>query len=175
MAIQGMIRIGQVLKPQGIDGLVKVKAETDDPGRFLALSEVWLDDAGDKPPVPVSEVAVRDGMVFLRLNGAGDRNTAEAQRGLVLFVPRQLAVDLPPDTNFIVDLIGLNVKGHRGQAYGKLIDVLQPGAQDVYCIKGAQGTIMVPALKKLVLSVDLSEGAMTLDEDVFAEVAVLDD
>lgn len=36
------ILIGQVLRPQGVEGLVKVRPDTDDPNRFLALTHIFL-------------------------------------------------------------------------------------------------------------------------------------
>jgi len=36
------ILIGQVLRPQGIKGQVKVRPDTDDPERFLDLETVYL-------------------------------------------------------------------------------------------------------------------------------------
>ena len=43
--------IGQVLRPQGVRGQVKVRPDTDDPGRFLALKEVYLFKGGQYIPV----------------------------------------------------------------------------------------------------------------------------
>ena len=52
---------------------------------------------------------------------------------------------------------------------------MQPGGNDVYVFKGRKGEVLVPALKSVVVKVDLNEGVMLLDADRMAEVAVYDE
>ena len=44
--------IGEVLKPQGIRGEVKVKPVTCDPERFYDLEQVFFEKNGQYEPVP---------------------------------------------------------------------------------------------------------------------------
>ena len=72
---------------------------------------------------------------------------------------RDQAVELGPDENFIVDLIGLSVVTDEGEELGTLTDVILTGANDVYEVTTARGKkILLPAIKQCVLSVDLDEG-----------------
>ena len=72
--------IGQVLRPQGIKGQVKVRPDTDDPERFLDLETVYLKKGEAYEPVPVDEISVREDGVYLRLANAQSRDEAEKQR-----------------------------------------------------------------------------------------------
>ena len=63
----------------------------------------------------------------------------------------------------------------QGSSIGTVKEVLQPGAQDVYVIATDKGRMMIPALKRVVLTVDVQKRLVVLDESVLAEVAVLDD
>jgi 16S rRNA processing protein RimM len=46
---------------------------------------------------------------------------------------------------------------------GKLVDVLQTGSNDVYGTREAKGReILIPALKDVILTVDLEGGVMTV-------------
>ena len=56
-----------------------------------------------------------------------------------------------------------------------MVDVLQPGAADVYVFRGPMGEVLVPALKSVVLSVDVGAGTMLLSAQKLAEVAVFDE
>ena len=93
--------IGQVLRPQGIRGQVKVRPDTDDPGRFEELEFVYLKKDNEYVRAAVEDVSVRDDGVYLRLDGAKDRDEAEKQRGLMLYVDRAHAVQLSEDETFI--------------------------------------------------------------------------
>lgn len=166
--------IGQVLRPQGIKGQVKVRPDTDDPERFLDLNSVFL-KAGDAfQEVPVEEVSIRPDGVYLRLNGAPDRDAAERQRGLMLYIDRAHAVALEENENFICDLIGCRVVDLQGNELGSIRDVLQPGGNDVYVIKTPRGEMLLPALRHVIPTVDVKNGLVTVDEKRLPEVAVCD-
>ena len=62
-----------------------------------------------------------------------------------------------------------------GRDLGKIVDVLQPGGNDVYVFKGPLGEVLVPALKSVVQAVDLEAGVMRLDGKRLDEVAVFDE
>jgi 16S rRNA processing protein RimM len=62
---------------------------------------------------------------------------------------------------FIVDLIGLEVIDHEsGKVYGKVSDVINRGASDIYVVKTESGERMMPAVDEFVVSVDLDEGVL---------------
>ena len=166
--------IGQVLRPQGIKGQVKVRPDTDDPGRFEDLETVYLRKGEAYEAVTVDEVSVREDGVYLRLNGVQDRDAAEKQRNLMLYVDRAHAVELGEDETFICDLIGCKVIDLQGNELGTVKDVLQPGGNDVYVIKTPKGKMLLPALKHVIPAVDVKNGTMTVDEKRLPEVAVCD-
>ncbi|MBR3016585.1 MAG: 16S rRNA processing protein RimM [Clostridia bacterium] len=166
--------IGQVLRPQGIKGLVKVRPDTDDPGRFEELDSVFLKKGSAYERADVEEVSVRDDGVYLRLNGAQTRDEAEKQRDLMLYVDRAHAVTLAENETFICDLIGCRVVDSKGTELGKVTDVLQPGGNDVYVIKTPKGEMLLPALKHVIPTVDVEKGVVLVDEKRLPEVAVCD-
>ena len=166
------ILIGQVLRPQGIKGLVKVRPDTDDPGRFEELTQVYLKKKEEYTAVPVSDVSVREDGVYLRLGSAQTRDEAEKQRDLLLYIDRAHAVALSEDEAFICDLIGCRAVDTKGNEIGTLTDVLQPGGNDVYVIKTPKGEMLLPALKHVIPAVDVKNGVITVDEARLPEVAV---
>ena len=168
------LMVGVVAKAQGILGEVKIKPLTDDPDRFAVLSEVLVKRGNALEPVSLSFVRVHQGFVYAHLDGATTRNQAEAQRGWKLYVDRQHAVPLPEDHHFIVDLVGCHVQDTQGRELGTLTEVLQPGANDVYVVKG-QRNLMVPVLKRVIRSVDVDQRLIVLDAQVLPEVAVFED
>lgn len=164
--------IGEVLRPQGIKGLVKLRPHTDDPERFIDLSQIYVKTANQYQAVPVEEISVREDGVYLRLNGARDRNEAEKQRGLMLYIDRAHARPLAENETFICDLIGCAVADRQGNRLGTIKDVLQPGGNDVYVIDTPKGEMLLPALKFVVPAVDPANGLVTVDETRLPEVAV---
>ena len=59
-----------------------------------------------------------------------------------------------------------------GICYGKLTDVLETGANDVYEIE--KGKLMVPALKKLISEVDTEQKRIVFHAEVLKEVGLFE-
>ena len=63
----------------------------------------------------------------------------------------------------MADLIGLNVVLEDGSEYGRLVDVMETGANDVYVVERHDGReILVPAIKQCILDTDIEKGVMKI-------------
>jgi len=167
------LAVGEIARPQGLRGEIKIKPLTDNPERFFDLKRVRLGE--DTPMRALRCLRVQEGSVYAKLEGVYSREAAEALRGTLLYIRREDAVPLPPDANFICDLIGCEAVDTEGRARGVLTDVLQPGGADVYVFRGPEGEMLLPALKKTVLSVDVAAKKIVLDADYVRETAVFSD
>ena len=169
------LMIGEITKPQGVRGEVKVRPCTCDPERFEGLETVYVEKNGGYAPLSITVNRLGDDAVFMNVRGVCDRDAAEKLRGTKLYIDRAHAVALDEDTNFLADLIGLRGLTDDGRDLGTLRDVLQPGGNDVYVFQGPLGEVLVPALKSVVAKVDLQAGEMLLDGARLDEVAVFDE
>lgn len=173
--MQEYLLIGEITKPQGVQGELKLRPITCDPSRFENMDYAFLKEGEGYRRVNISVRRAGADAVFLRMEGVNTRNDAEEMRGTLLYIDRAHAVELDEDSTFICDLMGLKGVLTDGVEIGKIIDVMQPGGNDVYVFKGKRGEVLVPALKSVVVKVDLAAGEMLLDADRMAEVAVYDD
>ena len=164
------IRIGTIVKPQGIRGEVKVQPLTDSLNRFLELKEVFVEQNGRKTPVRVMGARVGADAAYLLLERVYDRNAAEALRGCPLWVDRRNAAKLPEGRYFIVDLIGAAVQDRIGRRIGTLREVLQPGANDVFVVSTeAGGELLIPFVDAFVDTVDAANRCITVNAAMLAE------
>ena len=173
--MQDYLLIGEITKPQGVQGELKVRPITCDPYRFEGMKYVYVKDGEAYKKVSIAVRRVGEDAIFLRMEGVETRNDAETMRGTQLFIDRANAVELDEDSTFICDLMGLKGMLTDGSEIGKIVDVMQPGGNDVYVFKGKKGEVLVPALKSVVVKVDLAAGEMLLDSQRMAEVAVYDE
>ncbi|MBR2923643.1 MAG: 16S rRNA processing protein RimM [Clostridia bacterium] len=169
---QEHLLIGEITKPQGIRGEVKVRHYTDDPDRFYDLEAVLVPDGKGWREIAVENARVNGDDVFLMLEGVADRNEAEKLRGLKLYVDRAHARELAEDEVFIVDIIGLPAFDTKGNPIGTLTEVLTPGGVDVFVFKTPKGTLMTPGLKDVLQEVNVDEGRIVLNEVRLAEVGI---
>lgn len=173
--LEGYLSIGVVLRPQGLKGQVKVRPDTDNPGRFSDLRSLFIQKDSRMLPVEVHQVSVRGGFVFLNLGEDKTTEDAESRRGLTLYVKREDAVPLGEHENFIVDIIGCTMKSTEGKLIGTVTDVMQPGANDVYVVNTTRGALLVPALRHVVLEVDVANKQISVQEERLWEVSVFED
>ena len=173
--MQEYLLIGEITKPQGVRGELKLRPFTCDVSRFEGLKKAYIKEGENYRAVKIDVRRVGDDAVFMRMEGIETRNDAEAIRGTMLYIDRANAVELDEDSCFICDLMGLKGVLTDGSEIGKIIDVMQPGGNDVYVFSSKRGEVLVPALKSVVLKVDLAAGTMLLDSERMAEVAVYDE
>ena len=104
------------------------------------------------------------GTLLLRFAEVGDRNAAEAARGLLLTVPVD-PDESPEDPEEFYDhqLVGLEVVTTDGAPVGTVSDVLHPGAQDLLVVRrDGREDALVPFVKALVPEVDVAAGRVVV-------------
>ncbi|WP_291560257.1 ribosome maturation factor RimM [Clostridium sp. UBA2485] len=148
--MEDYLSVGQISKPHGIKGEVKVIPLTDDIKRFRKLKKVYID--GNEKVIVWCKMQVD--RVILKIEGIDTMEGAESLRNKYIQVKREEAVRLPKDSYFIADLLSCTVYDTSENNIGKVYDVIKTGSNDVYWIKDEK-EILIPALKDIVLDVDI--------------------
>ncbi|MDD3401110.1 MAG: ribosome maturation factor RimM [Eubacteriales bacterium] len=166
-------RIGIIVRPHGVHGAVKCNPLTDEPKRFIGMKSAYLELHGSLVPVQLLVHSAQKDAVILSVDGYDTPEKANELRDVYICVERNDAIKLPAFTYFVADLIGCMACDTNGNQYGKLTDVLETGANDVYVIDG--GKLMVPALKKVISKVDVDNAVIVFNADVLKEVGLFED
>lgn len=158
--MEQMLRVGVITSTHGVRGEVKIFPTTDDAKRFKTLKKVILD--GREPlELSIEQVKFFKNMVILKFKGYDNINDVETWRQRDLLITRDQAVELKEDEYFITDLIGLTVVNEEEAVLGRVKDVLETGANDVYVVELTGGKeLLLPAIKDCILNVDLEGGRM---------------
>ena len=98
-----------------------------------------------------------------KLGGIDNVDEAKTIVGKMLYMDRD-DVELPEGVNFIQDLIGLEVRdADTGKVYGKVTDIYQHGAADVYELKTPDGKeLMFPAIPEVLLEKNIDDGYLVI-------------
>lgn len=161
--MEQFFQVGVISSTHGVRGEVKVYPTTDDPARFKLLKEVLLDTGRTRVPVQIERVRFFKQMVIVKFKGYDSLNDVEPLRQASLFVPRDQAVPLMEDEYYVADLLGMDVVTEDEKLFGRIADVMQTGANDVYVIKSPQhGEVLVPAIAECILEVSVEENRMKI-------------
>ena len=145
------ILMGKVVNVVGLKGELKIYSYTDRNERFEELDQIWLDNK----VYAIENVRYQNKVVILKLEGINDRNKAEEQRNKKVYIEEADLQELPEDTYYVRDLIGISVVTDDGEL-GKITDVIQNSAQDLYEVKTAEGKkVYIPVVKEFVTDVDM--------------------
>jgi 16S rRNA processing protein RimM len=144
---------------RGLGGDLRLLPLSDDPDRLALGASVIVD--GERAPRRITAVSQSRHGPVVRLEGIADRDAAAALIGLHLSAEGAPA-ELPADHYWWHQLEGLEVVDRNGEAVGRLVEVFRAGGNEVYRVSGEQQDVLVPALRSVVLDIDLGAGRMTI-------------
>ena len=147
-----------IINTHGVRGDVKLESLCDSPEVLASLERVFVKEAGDYREIKVLHTSIFKSFVLAALEGVDDMDKAIALKGTTLYAARE-DFELEEGDFFIADLIGLDViDSISGKLYGKISDVINRGASDIYVVKTPAGERMMPAVEEFVKKIDLEKG-----------------
>lgn len=154
------LEAGKIVTIHGIKGEVKIMPYCDSPELLCEFGQLFIGKNHEE--IIVERSRVQKNMVIAKLEGFDTTEEAEKLRNKILYMHRD-DLELDENTYFIQDLIGMEVKdADSGFVYGKITDVMQTGANDVYVINGADREYLVPAIPDVVVSTDINSNIMLI-------------
>ena len=154
------IDFGKITSTHGIRGEVKIYPYTDDVDNILSLKKIYIEDKGYK----VSSIRFHKNMFIAKLMGVNTVEDAETFRNKLVQREIDENEELEEDTYYIKDLIGLDVYLESNELFGKIKDVFQTGANDVYVIRTIdEKEVLIPAIKSVVKDVDINSNKMIIE------------
>lgn len=154
------LEAGKIVTTHGIKGEIKIMPYTDYPELLCEFDRLFLGKNHEE--INVERSRVFKNMVIAKLEGYDTPEAAEKLRNKILYMHRD-DLELDEDTYFIQDLIGIEVSDDdSGFVYGKITDVMQTGANDVYVIQGKDREYLIPAIPEVVITTDIDENTMTI-------------
>lgn len=177
------LEVGRILDAWGVKGWVKVLPHSTEP-EALFLAKSWflqVPDARFRPgftvfsgtvSLNVDEAKTHSGSVVAKFAGVDDRNSAEALRGVRIFLPRSSFPAPSADEYYWTDLIGLNVVNREGVGLGCVRDLMATGPHSVLCVEYTDSQVdgthtpaerMIPFVAAYVDAVDIAGKCITVD------------
>jgi 16S rRNA processing protein RimM len=152
--------VGLLRRPHGVHGEIMVEIITNFPERLKAGEKFYVGD--ERVSVTVATSRKHNKGILLSFEGIGDRDAIGAYRNQYLYVDLNTWPPLPEGEFYDFELLGLEViVEETGEVLGKLIDILETGANDVYVVESDSGQeYLLPAIPEVVLDIDLDTEQM---------------
>jgi len=152
--------VGYVRGVRGLKGQLRVEPLTEIQGRFDLGRVLYLEGKGRE----IIHSRRINGSLLLTLEGITNRDDAMGVRGKEITLPIDQSISNSHPTYFFYQLLGLEVVDNLGHRLGKITEIIQTGANDVYVVHiSDQKDILLPALIDVVQEIDLDRSVMVVN------------
>lgn len=148
--------VGEIGRPHGVRGLVRLRAYTEDPAAIAAYSPL-TDETGTRR----FAITLKGGDIAA-VEGVADRDAAQRLTGTRLFVERDRLPPPAEDEFYLADLIGLAAVTAAGETLGTIRAVEDHGAGGFLVVEGEGREHLLPFTKAVVPVVDIAGGRVTV-------------
>lgn len=160
--MQEYFEIGQVVNTSGLKGVVKANLFTDDITKIEEFDKVIIEKNNKQKEYEIQEVKYHKNQALIKFKEIDNIDEAEKLRNSYIKVHRDDEPELPEDTYYIVDLIGLEVFSDDERRLGTLKDVypIPSGEHDIYVVDTGNKEILLPAIGDVIINIDIASKKM---------------
>ncbi|PFA67905.1 ribosome maturation factor RimM [Bacillus sp. AFS015802] len=160
-------KVGKIVNTHGVKGEVKVVSTTDFPEeRYQKGNTLHLFRTESQDPISLVIKSHRNHKSFdlLTFEGYENINEVEKFKGGILKVEEDQLQDLEEGEYYFHEIVGCKVVTTAGEDLGTIKEILSPGANDVWVVKGERGKeYLIPYIEDIVISVDIEDQLITIE------------
>ena len=158
MAIKDYIECGKIINTHGCRGGVKAESWCNSEEDLAAFKRLFIKNGNEFEEYKVTKSAIFKQFVIFEFKGLDDMDKAMLLKNKTLYALRK-DFKLEEGEFFLADMIGLEViDADDGRVYGKLREIMNRGASDIYVVDTPTGERMIPAVDEFVISIDIEKG-----------------
>jgi 16S rRNA processing protein RimM len=153
------LAIGYLRRPHGVSGEIIMDLHTDFPDRVKSGRKIYI---GEKHEAATFDtIRIHGESMLISLRGYDTPETVGRFRNQWVYVKAKDVPALPEGQHYKYEYIDLDVIDENGNALGKLAEILETGANDVYVVRNEDGKeLLLPAIPSVVLEVDMEARRM---------------
>jgi 16S rRNA processing protein RimM len=154
--------MGRITAPYGIRGGIRILPYTSTTDGLLAYRTWWLGADGEWRQHAVLSASVRARTVVATLEGCGNREEAILLKGRQVAVTRGELPRAAENEFYWADLIGLKVVNVEAEDFGRVVRILETGANDVLVVQNGRERL-IPFIAEVIRGVDADAGVITVE------------
>jgi 16S rRNA processing protein RimM len=166
VAQPALVAVGEVLRPWGLAGEVRVRPLTDRPEeRFRQLREcvLWEPAADRREDCRITGCRFDGEELFVRMEGVTSPEAAKRFSGRLLAVAREDALPAPEGSFYPWEMAGAVVETRDGRRVGEFVGVDDNSAQPLWIVTDQGREHLVPAVPEIVVDVNVAERRIVID------------
>lgn len=159
-----LVPVGVVARPHGVRGELRVHLYNAKSRLLAGIGAVHLLREGKEPSLAkVVSSRIVDKAALMMIEGVADRNAADLMRGVEIAVPRSALPKAEDDEVYLVDLVGLEVRGANGFT-GRVTQIFEYPSVVCLEVTSEDGVREVPMLEGRIAEIDVDAGYVVLGD-----------
>ena len=155
--------IATVVGAHGIKGAVKAKYVSSTPDYYLKEKVFFLEKEGILNALNIISINNSKNCWIILFDEIHSRNDAEVIKGCRLLLPDNHLRPLEANEFFLHKIIGCRVEDQKGRILGKITDILETGANNVYEVSDGSSVFLVPDVPHVVVEINVETKRMVID------------
>lgn len=160
------LKVGKIVNTHSLKGEVKVISSTDfEEERFKKGSKLLITRGNQLiREVIVESYRNHKNFLLVKFEGIDSVEEAEKLKNLQIKIDSDEAGELEENEFYFHEIIGCQVFDENDRNLGEIIDILTPGANDVWVIKGENGKeILIPYIEDVVKKIDITSKKVNIE------------
>jgi len=160
------LKVGKIVNTHSLKGEIKVISSTDfEEERFKKGSKLLITRGNQL----IREVVVQSyrnhkNFLLVKFEGIDSVEEAEKLKNLQIKIDSDEVGELEENEFYFHQIIGCEVFDENDKNLGEIIDILTPGANDVWVIKGENGKeILIPYIEDVVKKIDITSKKVNIE------------
>ena len=159
-----LVMIGEIVKPHGIRGEVKVFSYSGRPENFRNYKKIVLQTQTESGTdiYKVVKSHEQGNLAILELEGVTSKEAAETLQGSTVWLMKGDFQRLEPDEYYWYQLENLLVITESGRILGKVSRLFSTPAHDIMVVTGKDHEYMIPVNAEIICKIDEQGGEITI-------------
>lgn len=159
-----MYRIGKIINTHGLNGEVKVQQVTDFTELFNVGQLIYIDINGSETEFIIEQQRTHKHHHLIRFKGVESIEDAERLKGFNIKVKEEQLPNLEENQFHYHEIIGCHMYTMSGELVGEIVNILSPGANDVWVVKSDDGKeYLIPYIDDVVKNVNVSDKKVMIE------------
>ncbi|MBA2657814.1 MAG: ribosome maturation factor RimM [Tatlockia sp.] len=158
--------VGRFGRPHGIKGFITIHSFTEPRDNILRYSDwhVYVDNLWQ--PLKILHVESNVKSIIAQVEGYPEREQVATLANVEIAIRRTQLPSLDKGEYYWHQLVGMQVINQQGENFGKVIEILPTGTNDVLVVEGDKRHLIPYLLGQYIIDVDLGSNLIRVDWDM---------
>lgn len=159
------VEIAQIGATYKLDGELNLYPLANSIETLLSYGSWYIQhpDSKDWQLLKDENIYRRANKIYIKLAGVDNANIAKKYVNTLLGVPKKVLPQLKDNEIYFADLIGCEVFNQDNKSFGKVIDIVETGSNEVLVCSENDNEYLIPYVRQYIVNEDTSSKKIIVD------------